>query len=134
MKNHSLEDCTCEHASILVNASLQDDPSNVSSEIWCPYYNDCCTVHLNMLAYWLGGVITVIFCVIGIILNIGACCVWGSTKMRHPFNLLLISLCIFDCGYLMGAMLESFRKSFKLVSITMLPAANKRRQKEYKLP
>ena len=120
MKNHNLDDCTCETPGILVNATLQDNQSNVSSEIWCPYYNDCCTVHLNMLAYWLGGVITVIFCVIGIILNIGACCVWGSTKMRHPFNLLLIALCIFDCGYLLGIVLESFRKSFELVSDTML--------------
>ena len=120
MKNHNLDVCTCETRNILVNSTLQDDLSNVSSEIWCPYYNDCCQVRLDMLEYWLGGVITVIFCIIGITLNIGACCVWGSTKMRHPFNLLLIALCIFDCGFLMGQVLESFRRSFDLVSITML--------------
>ena len=131
MNSHNLDDCTCETRRILVNATLQDNLSNVSSEIWCSYYNDCCGDHLDMLAYWLGGVIRVIFCIIGIILNIGACCVWGSTKMRHPFNLLLIALCIFDCGFLMGSVLASFRNGFKLVSITMLPAAHNRRQKEY---
>ena len=120
MKNHNLDVCTCETRNILVNSTLQDDLSNVTSDIWCHYYNHCCQVHLNMLTYWLGGVITVIFCIIGITLNIGACCVWGSTKMRHPFNLLLIALCIFDCGYLLGIVLESFRKSFELVSVTML--------------
>ena len=117
MKNHSLEDCTC---SILVNASLPDDPSNVSSEIWCQYYNECCHVHLDMLNYWLGGVVTVILCIIGITLNVGACCIWGSTKMRHPFNLLLIALSVFDCGYLLGSILDSIRISFGQVSIMPL--------------
>ena len=118
-----LENCTCEYGSwmlVYVNASLQDGQSNVNSEIWCPDYNECCWNHIDMLGYWLGGVATVILCIIGITLNIGACCIWGSTKMRHPFNLLLIALCIFDCGYLLGIVLESFRKSFELVSVTML--------------
>ena len=120
MANHSLQDCTCEHGSILVNSSLQDDPSNMSSEIWCPYYNECCYVHLDMLNYWLGGVVTVIFCIIGITLNVGACCILGSTKMRHPFNLLLIALSLFDCNYLLGSILDSIRISFGPVSMMML--------------
>ena len=124
LEDSLLENCTCEYGNwmlVYVNASLQDGPSNVSSEIWCQDYNECCWNHVDMLRYWLGGVATVILCIIGITLNIGACCIWGSTKMRHPFNLLLIALSLFDCGYLLGAILESFALYFKLVSKMLLP-------------
>ena len=121
MANDSLANCTCETRSVLVNATIHGDPDNVTSEIWCPVYNDCCNIYLNGLAYWLEGVIQVTFGIIGILMNIGSSLILGSKEMRNPFNLLLIALCLFDCGYLFGAILESFRKSFKLVSNIMLP-------------
>ena len=121
MANDSLANCTCETRSVLVNATIHGDPDNVTSEIWCPVYNDCCNIYLNGLAYWLEGVIQVTFGIIGILMNIGSSLILGSKEMRNPFNLLLIALCLFDCGYLFGAILESFRKSFKLVSNKMLP-------------
>ena len=119
MANDSLANCTCETRSVLVNATIHGDPDNVTSEIWCPVYNDCCNIYLNGLAYWLEGVIQVTFGIIGILMNIGSSLILGSKEMRNPFNLLLIALCLFDCGYLFGAILESFRKSFKLVSNIM---------------
>ena len=124
MANDSLANCTCETRSVLVNATIHGDPDNVTSEIWCPVYNDCCNIYLNGLAYWLEGVIQVTFGIIGILMNIGSSLILGSKEMRNPFNLLLIALCLFDCGYLFGAILESFRKSFKLVSNIMLPLLN----------
>ena len=36
--------------------------------------------------------------------------------MRNSFNLLLIALSFFDSCYLLGAILESFRKSFDLAT------------------
>ena len=127
MANDSLANCTCETRSVLVNATIHGDPDNVTSEIWCPVYNDCCNIYLNGLAYWLEGVIQVTFGIIGILMNIGSSLILGSKEMRNPFNLLLIALCLFDCGYLFGAILESFRKSFKLVSNKMLPLLNGRK-------
>ena len=111
-----LDNCTCETTSVLVNASIYGDPENVTSEIWCPVYNACCDVFVDRLAFWLEGVVQVTFAIIGILMNIASCCILGSKEMRNPFNLLLIALAMFDCGYLFGAILESFRKSFKLVS------------------
>ena len=127
MANDSLANCTCETRSVLVNATIHGDPDNVTSEIWCPVYNDCCNIYLNGLAYWLEGVIQVTFGIIGILMNIGSSLILGSKEMRNPFNLLLIALCLFDCGYLFGAILESFRKSFKLVSNKMLPLLDGRK-------
>lgn len=38
------------------------------------------------------------------------------TEMRNSFNLLLVSLACFDSTYLLGAIMESFRKNFSLAS------------------
>ena len=116
VNNAPLDNCTCETTSILVNASIHGDPENVTHEIWCPDANKCCDHLVNGLSYWLEGVIQVTFAIIGILTNIASCCILGSKEMRNAFNLLLIALALFDCGYLFGAILESFRKSFKMVS------------------
>ncbi len=36
--------------------------------------------------------------------------------MRNAFNLLLVTMAIFDSTFLFGSILESFRKQFRLVS------------------
>ena len=100
---------------MLVNATIHGDPPNVTTEISCPVYNDCCQRIADGMAYWLEGVIQVTLGIIGILMNLASCCILGSKEMRNAFNLLLIALCLFDSGYLLGAILESFRKSFKLV-------------------
>ena len=110
-----VSNCTCETKSVLVNATIHGDPPNVTTEIWCPIYNDCCHNIAEGMAYWLEGVIQVTLGIIGILMNLASCCILGSKEMRNAFNLLLIALCLFDSGYLLGAILESFRKSFNLV-------------------
>ena len=115
MANSSLDNCTCETSSVLVNASIYGDPENVTTEIWCPVYSSCCEPLIGGLSYWLEGVLQVVFAIIGILMNLASCFILGSKEMRNAFNLLLIALCLFDCGYLFGAILESFRKSFDLV-------------------
>jgi hypothetical protein len=44
----------------------------------------------------------------------------SKSKLRNSFNLLLVALAAFDSTYLVGAILESFRKSFKMASSTHL--------------
>ena len=99
----------------MINASIYGDNPNVTSEIWCPEYNDCCGFLLGDLSFWLGGVTQVTFAIIGILSNLVSCVILGSKEMRNAFNLLLIALALFDCGYLFGSILESFRKSFNMV-------------------
>jgi hypothetical protein len=36
--------------------------------------------------------------------------------MRNSFNLMLLALALFDSGYLVGSILESFRLSFNLAT------------------
>ena len=40
----TMDNCTCETTSVLVNASIYGDPENVTTEIWCPEYNECCNL------------------------------------------------------------------------------------------
>ena len=54
--------------------------------------------------------------IFGLICNLASCVVLASKEMRNSFNLMLIALALFDCGYLFGAVLESFKNSFHLAT------------------
>ena len=115
-----LGNCTCETSSVLINASIYGDPAHITTEINCPVYNECCKDMLESLNFWLEGVVQVMIANIGIVVNTAFCFILGSKEMRNSFNSLLISLAIFDNGYLLASILESFRKCFKLVRYYIL--------------
>ena len=116
MEDHSyFDNCTCETGTVTINASLVGDDPDVISVISCPISNKCCDGLLSSLGFWLEGVVQVTFAILGILSNLVSCMILASKDMRNAFNLLLIALALFDCGYLFGSILESFRKSFDLV-------------------
>ena len=86
-----------------------------TTEIQCPVYNECCKRLLNSFNFWLEGVVQVMIANVGIVTNTAFCFILGSKEMRNSFNSLLIALAVFDNGYLIASILESFRKCFKLV-------------------
>ena len=113
---HYLSDnCTCETSTISINASIYGDPIHKTTEIQCPVYNQCCKHMLESFNFWLEGVVQVLIANLGIVINTAFCFILGSKEMRNSFNSLLISLAVFDNGYLFASILESFRKCFKLV-------------------
>ena len=115
----TLEHCICKSSSVLVNASIENNGEYTISEIWCPDYNDCCFQLLEDLSFWVEGVAQLTFAIVGILMNTACCCVLLSKNLRNVFNLLLIALVIFDSGFLLGSILEVFRKGsigFDLVS------------------
>ena len=57
---------------------------------------------------------------VGIFCNLGSFFILGAKGMRNSFNLLLMALGFFDTGYLIGAILEAVRKSFKTMTLAHL--------------
>ena len=82
----------------------------------CPVYSEFGENLLNAMSFYLEGIIQTPIAIIGILGNCLSCLVLASKKMRNSFNLMIIALAVFDSGYLFGSILESFRKSFKLVT------------------
>ena len=54
----------------------------------------------------------------GILCNVFLMLILNHKDMRNSFNFMLIALSFCDSLYLFGSILESFRKSFKLVTST----------------
>ena len=86
------------------------------SDLDCPEYNNEDYDKFLELAFWLEGVIQTSIACCGILCNLGSSLILTTKEMRNSFNFMLIALSIFDIGYLAGSILESFRKSFHLVS------------------
>lgn len=95
--------------------------ANLSAAEWellkdCPEYGEDEQRLLDGLSFWLEGLVQTTIAISGIIFNIFSSLILASKDMRNSFNLLLIALGCFDCFYLFGSILESFRKSFHLAT------------------
>jgi len=118
--------CVCETSIVKVNVShflnassrvdFGYDEGDGDLIVSCPHYNACCGQVLEQLGFWLEGVVQTTFAVAGILVNLVSSLILASKEMRNAFNLLLIALAFFDSCYLFGSILESFRKSFHMVT------------------
>eukprot|EP00095_Tigriopus_kingsejongensis_P000415 maker-scaffold19_size710362-snap-gene-6.13 protein:Tk00415 transcript:maker-scaffold19_size710362-snap-gene-6.13-mRNA-1 annotation:"AGAP001862-PA" len=84
----------------------------------CPEYGEYDQQLRSGLSFWMEGVIQTTIAISGVFFNIFSSLILASKDMRNSFNLLLIALACFDCCYLLGSILESFRKSFHLATST----------------
>ena len=98
------------------NGSDRSSNQNNATTDDCPYFDQNGDILLDNLAFYLEGITQTSFAFAGIMFNCIACIVLGSKEMKNSFNHMLIALAIFDSGYLIGSILESFRKSFQLVT------------------
>lgn len=80
----------------------------------CPVYDAASDHFVETAAFWVDGVVKTIVCMVGIVANVLASLILTRAPMRNSFNLLLVTLAIIDTTYLLGAILESFRKRFGL--------------------
>lgn len=86
------------------------------SKLNCPDYSDQGEEILSELSFWMEGILQTSVAICGLFCNIVSTIVLADREMQNSFNLLLIALSVFDIGYLLGSILESFRKSFNLVT------------------
>ncbi|TRY64295.1 hypothetical protein TCAL_10256 [Tigriopus californicus] len=98
--------------------------TSTSDSLQCPTFTKEDSEFKVAFSFWVEGVIQVILAGFGILGNILSCFVLTRKEMRNSFNLLLVTLATFDTCYLIGAILESLRKSFHSASdvhILMFP-------------
>ena len=82
----------------------------------CPHTTEAARAVQESFAYWTEGPVLVLVSTLGILGNTLSGLILGSKGMRNSFNILLIALAVYDNTYLMGAILESLRKSFDAMS------------------
>ena len=88
--------------------------SNDTDDLVCPEYSRETGKMIEVFAFWLEGIVLCIIAVPGIFGNALSSYILARKSMRNSFNLLLIALAIIDNTYLFGAILEAFRKRFRL--------------------
>ncbi len=88
-----------------------------TDELDCPEYSMEQFAFLDAFSFWVEGVLQTTVAIAGIVGNIIASVIVSRKEMRNSFNLLLVSLAVFDSTYLFGSILESFRKNFDMVTM-----------------
>ena len=86
-----------------------ENNSRVISNMSCPSFDLNDQNLLDFTSFWLEGVTQSSFAILGIVANLTSCYILTRKSMKNAFNLLLVTLASFDCFYLLGAILESFR-------------------------
>lgn len=118
----------------IFNDTLEDDGGAITAtEIYnqtledtleCPTYSSGSEEFLAKFSYWSEGIIQSVMGALGILGNLLSCFILTRRAMRNAFNLLLVTLATYDIVYLVGAILESFRKHFDLgstIHVLMFP-------------
>ncbi|XP_040577698.1 uncharacterized protein [Lepeophtheirus salmonis] len=82
----------------------------------CPNFTDSEKIILSTVNFWMRGVSQTVIAILGIIGNVISSIIISRKEMRNSFNLLLVSLAVFDSTYLFGSILESFREEFLMAS------------------
>ena len=80
----------------------------------CPPFTEFEEKMVSSTAFWLDGVAKTIVGMLGVASNIMAAYILNKPKMKNSFNLCLVALACIDTIFLLGSILESFRKRFGL--------------------
>ena len=70
-------------------------------------------IFLGTVEEVVGGYVTIVLSVVGVVANIIAVMVLGNRSVRNNFNYLLISLAVFDILFLLLSIAESVRRNFE---------------------
>lgn len=76
----------------------------------CPSYTENEEKMVADAQFWLDGVAKTTVAVLGVVSNALAAFVLQKPKMKNSFNLCLVALACIDTIFLVGSILESFRK------------------------
>ena len=86
----------------------------MTDDLNCPKLSPTDQKLIVFVSYWIEGVGQSTVAVTGILANIVSVAVLTRKSLRNAFNLLLVTLAVFDSCYLFGGVLESFRIHFEL--------------------
>ena len=78
----------------------------------CPPYTEKEEKMVTDVAFWLDGVTKTTVALLGVFSNALAAFVLRKPKMKNSFNLCLVALAWIDTIFLVGSILESFRKRY----------------------
>ena len=82
----------------------------------CPIFSDHDEAVIDSFRFWVEGVLQSCIALLGIKGNSITIYMICGQKEKHAFNLLLMCMLCFNNWYLFGSILESFRKSFHMVT------------------
>ena len=69
----------------------------------------------DVYSFWVGGIAVCCVAVPGLFLNLTAICVLSTrVSTKNNFNQLITSLFVFDSVFLLSALIEAFRRNFRL--------------------
>ena len=109
------------------NFSLSGDQNDTTFEqqdFPCYEISELDWEYVDSFAFWVEGIMQCILAISGIFGNSISTFILLKKNMRNSFNSLLIALTFMDTCYLIGAILESFRKCFSIstyLHIQMFP-------------
>ena len=110
----------------LFSLTIMEDSENnltipLNMNISCPEFTEFSSEMLTQVSFWVEGALSCSVAMAGFLGNVGSVVILSGKEMRNSFNWLLIGLACFDNVYLLGSILESFRKDFEMVNITNYP-------------
>ncbi len=88
-----------------------------ATTVQCPELTADDWALIDRTAFWAEGILQTGVSVVGIVSNvIFSLILLSKRELRNSFNLLLVALACFDSAYLLGAILDSVRRSFRAAS------------------
>ena len=93
----------------------QEEDSLMMMNMSCPEFTEFSSEMLTQVSFWVEGALSCSVAMAGFLGNVGSVVILSGKEMRNSFNWLLIGLACFDNVYLLGSILESFRKDFEMV-------------------
>ena len=95
-----------------------EEPASIEKEdLNCSEFTEFSEQMLTQVSFWVEGFLSCSIAMAGFLGNVGSAVILSGKEMRNSFNWLLIGLACFDNIYLLGSILESFRKDFGMVDI-----------------
>ena len=98
----------------------QEEDSLMMMNMSCPEFTEFSSEMLTQVSFWVEGALSCSVAMAGFLGNVGSVVILSGKEMRNSFNWLLIGLACFDNVYLLGSILESFRKDFEMVILKRL--------------
>ena len=96
-----------------------EEPASIEKEdLNCSEFTEFSEQMLTQVSFWVEGFLSCSIAMAGFLGNVGSAVILSGKEMRNSFNWLLIGLACFDNIYLLGSILESFRKDFGMETHT----------------
>ena len=110
----------CSTSFVFSDMTMDGEERNMTmnTTLYCPEFTEFSSEMLTQVSFWVEGALSCSVAMAGFLGNVGSVVILSGKEMRNSFNWLLIGLACFDNVYLLGSILESFRKDFEMETHT----------------